>query len=354
MTTASRAGRASASGPRALATHAFLLRLPWSCARRGIAGAALLVACSAGSATAPATDGGLGALVGRIQQAAQRETYAGTYVHQQNNQVQSSRIVHVADRTGEHEKLELLDGQEREFIRHNDDVRCYIPDRKLVLVDKRAKYDSFPALLTGTLVDLDTHYEMLAQGDDRIAGRPVVVVRVAARDADRYGYRLWYDRDSWLLLKAQTIGEKGSVIEQVAFSDIVIGAKVDRSRVKPSVTSTEGWRTEVSSMVPVDLGAAGWSVAEPVAGFRKVMEIRRSFGTRSDVGQMVYSDGLATISIFIEASPPPGAVEGDASKGPIHVVTRRLGGYWLTIVGDAPAGAVKRMAQGVTLETGAR
>lgn len=288
------------------------------------------------------------ALLIRIQQAAQRENYAGIFIYQQGNQVQSSRVTHVADKTGEHEKLELLDGQVREFIRHNDDVRCYVPDSKLILVEKRARYDSFPALLTSTPSDIDQYYRLSSEGVDRIAGRMAQAIKLEARDKQRYGYRLWFDRDSSLLLKAQTVNDKGIVIEQVAFTDVLIGGAVDRAKIRPTSSSTEGWRTETSNMTPIDLARAGWSVAQPIAGFHKVMEVRRAFGGREDVGQIVYSDGLAAVSIFIETAPPPGVAEGDASKGPINVVTRRLGDYWLTVVGDLPAASVKQMASTVS------
>lgn len=287
------------------------------------------------------------ALLMRIQQAAQRENYTGTFIYQQGNQVLSSRVTHVADKTGEHEKLELLDGQVREFIRHNDDVRCYVPDNKLILVERRARYDSFPALLTSAPTEIDQYYRISSEGVDRIAGHMAQAVKLEARDKLRYGYKLWFDRDSSLLLKAQTVSDKGAVIEQVAFTDIVIGGPADRAKVKPSTSNTDGWRTEISQITPVDLERTGWSVAQPLAGFHKVMEVRRAFGGHEDVGQMVYSDGLAAVSIFIEAAPPPGVAEGDASKGPINVVTRRLGAYWLTVVGDLPAAAVRQMAGAV-------
>jgi len=286
-------------------------------------------------------------LLSRIQQAAQRENYSGTFVHQQNNQVQSSRITHIADRSGEHEKLELLDGQVREFIRNNEDVQCFVPDRKLILAEKRAKYDSFPALLTSQPVDVQQFYRYVDAGPDRVAGRPARAIWLEATDGKRYGYRLWFDRDTFLLLKAQTIGERNAVLEQVAFTDVAIGQPIDRSRIKPSVEKTDGWRTETGSMTPVDLTSAGWSVRQPIAGFRKIMEVRRAFGGREDIGQMVFSDGLAAISVFIEASPPQNAVEGDAEKGPMHVVTRRNGKHWLTVVGDAPKDSVAQMARSV-------
>lgn len=317
---------------------------------------AVLVAlyqCAAGVAVASpaqvATGEGV-ALLMRIQQAAQRENYSGIFVYQQGNRVLSSRVTHLADRTGEHEKLELLDGQVREFIRHNDDVRCYVPDNKLILVEKRARYDSFPALLTRAPTEIDQHYRFSSEGFDRIAGRMAQAVRLDPRDQLRYGYRLWFDRDSSLLLKAQTVNEKGAIIEQVAFTDIVIGGPVDPEKLRPSTSNTAGWRTEISQVTPVDLESKGWSVSQPIAGFHKVMEVRRAFGGREDVGQMVYSDGLAAVSIFIEPAPPPGVAEGDARKGPINVVTRRLGAYWLTVVGDLPATAVRQMASAVAYQ----
>ena len=290
------------------------------------------------------------ALLNRIQAAAQRQNYVGTYIHQQGSQVQSSRVTHLQDRSGEHEKLELMDGQAREFIRHNDDVRCYVPDSKLIVVEKRARYDTFPALLTSIPVDVDQFYRLMVEGIDRVAGRPAQVVRLEARDHQRYGYRLWYDRDTFLLLKAQTVGEKGNAIEQVAFSVVSIGGSIDVGRLKPTATNTDGWRIETSRMVPVDLGRAGWSVEQPVPGFHKVMEVRRAFGGREDIGQMVYSDGLASISIFIEPVAPQDAVEGDASKGPVNVSTRRHGDFWLTIVGDAPAASIRQMAAAIDLK----
>jgi sigma-E factor negative regulatory protein RseB len=293
-------------------------------------------------------------LLGRIQQAAQQQNYAGSYIHQQGTQVQSSRVTHLQDKGGEYEKLELMDGQAREFVRHNDDVRCYVPDSKLLLIEKRARYDTFPALLTTTPTDLDRYYRMARADGDRVAGHAALEVILEARDKERYGYRLWYDRDTFLLLKAQTIGERGNVIEQVAFSDVVIGGAIDAARVKPTITNIDGWRTETNRMIPVDLSQAGWLVAQPVAGFRKVLEVRRAFGGREDVGQMVFSDGLASISIFIEGKAPADAVEEEASRGPVNVVTRRHHEYWLTVVGDAPISAIHQMAASIDVKPQAK
>ena len=315
---------------------------------------ALMLATATATASALDHPADVAALLARIQQASQQQNYVGTYVHQQGSQVQSSHVTHVVDRSGEYEKLELMDGQAREFIRHNDDVRCYVPDSRLLLVEKRARSDTFPALLTSAPVDIDQFYQLSIGGVDRVAGRMAQMVTLQARDRQRYGYRLWYDRDTFLLLKAQTVNDKGNEIEQVAFTDVSIGGSIDLSRVKPTYANTEGWRVETNRMLPVDLARAGWDVTQPVAGFHRVLEVRRAFGGREDIGQMVYSDGLASISVFIEPAPPPDAVEGDASKGPVNVVTRHHGDYWLTVVGDTPAVAVRQMAAAIAFKAPAK
>ena len=322
----------------------------WRWRRRATAFAVSMLAFGVAVAGEPsAVDAA--ALLNRIQQAAQKQNYVGTFVHQQGAQVQSSRVTHAVDRKGEHEKLELMDGQAREFIRHNDDVRCYMPDSKLVLIEKRARYDTFPALLTSSLVDLDQYYRLTVAGDDRVAGRNAQIVTLEARDKQRYGYRLWFDKESYLLLKAQTINEKGASIEQVAFTNVTIGEAIAVSRIKPAATDTASWRTETNRMVPVDLARAGWSVTQPVPGFRKVMEVRRAFGGRDDIGQMVFSDGLAAISIFIEPASAHEASEGEAAKGPVNVVTERHGDFWLTVVGDAPVASVRDMARQIVFKS---
>ena len=288
-----------------------------------------------------------GAWLAKIQAAAEHTNYVGTFIYQQGSQVQSSRITHLADAAGEHEKLEVLDGQPREFIRNNDEVRCYLPDSKLILSETRVKSDNFPAVLATAPIEIDSHYRFSRNGMERVAGRSAEVVALDARDKQRYGYKLWSDRETGLLLKAQTIGERGDVIEQVAFTDIVIGGAIDRSRIRPSAVSTERWRVEKIEMVPADLVGAGWSVTAPIAGFRKIIEVRRSFGGRRDVGQIVYSDGLAAISVFIEAADSKALAEGDATKGPINVVSKRHGDHWLTVVGEAPAASIRQIANSV-------
>lgn len=287
----------------------------------------------------------------RIQDAAQKLNYTGTFVYQQGAKVQASRITHFVDPGGEYEKLEMLDGQRREYIRYNDDVRCYMPDSKVILQEKRVGAGLFPAVLAGNPSEIDQHYKFTRTGTERIGGRTCNVVMLEPRDKLRYGYRLWSDQETGLLVKAQTLNEQGEVIEQVAFTELTLTNDIDKSKIQPSYAATEGWHTEKFEVAQTNLSTAGWSVPLPLPGFRKIMEVKRVFGQDHQVGQMVFSDGLATISVFVENADVPGMQVGDASQGAINIVSRKHGDQRLTVIGEAPAASILKLANSIEFKS---
>jgi sigma-E factor negative regulatory protein RseB len=173
------------------------------------------------------------------------------------------------------------------------------------------------------------------------------------KDNARYGYRLWVDRDSGLLLRAQTLNERREVIEQIAFTDVRIGERIDRAKLRPS-WSTEGWSVERSDYRKADLSQHGWLVPAPT-GFRKTREVTRRIGG-SDAMQAVFSDGLATVSVFIEPHSLLSAAgtgsqipSGDALqiRGPTSAFSRRVGDSLVTVVGEVPPSTVRAVAGSV-------
>lgn len=326
---------------------------------RFVVAVSVLVGLSAQAETAqPAADAlEAQAWLKKIQVAAQRLNYSGTFVYQQGNQMRTSRITHILDGGNEIEKLEILDGHQREYIRTNDEVICYIPESRTLQVEKRVTRDVFPALLAGSPNDLLEHYEVRKAETGRVAGHECQAIVLEPKDKLRYGYKLWADKSSGLLLRAQTLNDKREVVEQIAFTQVTIG-NVDRSRVKPSFPNTSGWRVEQTVSGPASL--TGWSVNALPPGFRKVREVKRLVpdaqadgatpvaspaGTR-EIGQMIFSDGLAAISVFIE----PGSysrTEGTLQQGALSVLGKRYGDYWLTVVGEVPPAAVRQVANSI-------
>ena len=190
------------------------------------------------------------AWLARAAQAARKLDYVGTIIYQIGPRVESSRITHLNDDGREYAKLVNLDGPAREVVRSQGEVRCYYPDAKLVRVEPRTFRNVFPSLSSEQQQSLSRFYQFRVIGADRVGGRPVQVVVFEPKDGLRYGHRFWSDDATGLLLKARVLNERGDGIEQFAFSDLTIDARIDRAMVEPS------W-----PVVPSD-----WQVLERASG----------------------------------------------------------------------------------------
>jgi sigma-E factor negative regulatory protein RseB len=284
-----------------------------------------------------------------IQQAAVRVNYSGTIVYQAGGEMRTSRITHLFDGANSHERVQTLDGKPREYIRlrteNNDEVRCLIPESRRVIIEHRAIEDPFPGLIGAPAEAILERYELKTGDVERVAGVECQVLVLQPRDQLRYGYRLCVDQATGLLLKAQTVGDRRDVMEQIAFTDVRIGERIDRSRLKPA-WPTEGWTVERSDYQRVELEKAGWIVPTP-DGFRRTKEVRRRIGS-GEAMQVVFSDGLATLSVFIEpAAADRTAVDEVQMMGPTAAYARRLGDALVTVIGEIPPAAVKSVARSV-------
>lgn len=275
-----------------------------------------------------------------IQQAARRLDYAGTLVYQQGSEVRMSKIVHVFDGKVSHERLQPMDGRPLEFIRNADEVKCLLPEARRVVVERKARTESFPGLGSAGTTELLQNYAVKVVGRERVGGFDCQVLEVQPKQGDRYAYRIWVDRGTGLLLRSQTLNERGEVLEQLAFADVRIG-NVDREQLKPS-WSTEGWKVDDTAHRPVDLREQGWRVVPPT-GFKPLLAVRRTM-SGGQVLQAVYSDGLASLSVFIEPSSSAAANEALPQGGPINAYVRRLGDATVTVVGEIPSSTARAVA----------
>jgi sigma-E factor negative regulatory protein RseB len=293
------------------------------------------------------------------QAAAKKLSYSGVFVYQQGNQIRTSKIIHVNEADVEIERLENLDGKPREYVRRNREVTTYFPDQKLIQIEKNLVHEEFPASLNQASKSLADYYVISKAEVRRVAGIECQVLNLKPKDAMRYAYRICIDKKSGLLLGIQTINTRSEVLEQVAFTQLTIG-EVDRASLKPSSSNTSNWRVEnitLSGQVN-----SGWQVKNLPAGFKKTLETKRlipiSGAAASDTGnrashqmiQMMFSDGLCTISVFIEPYIAS-RVEGSLQQGALQVMQRRKGDYWITVVGEMPANAVEQVISSLQLST---
>ncbi len=305
-----------------------------------VVGAVLVVAAGVAQAQSPETL----AWLRKIHEATQRLSYSGTFVYQNGAHTETSRITRYVDASGDIEKLEVLDGVPREIVRTKDTVRCYLPDSRVVKVDRRPER-SFPALVPEKASELAQHYDINLGEVRRVAGLDCQGIRLTPKDDLRYGYQLCADLASGMLMRAVTLDPAGDPVEQFTFTQLAIGG-VTRAMVRPR-NAGRSWRIENAEAAPARL--AGWSLASELPGFHKVGELKRTLGESRPVGQMVYSDGLAAVSVFIEplAARHDAVRTGLARMGAINIYTREVANHMITVVGEAPALSVQRIADSV-------
>jgi sigma-E factor negative regulatory protein RseB len=307
--------------------------------------------------------------------AAHSADYSGTFVYQYGNHVEISRITHVVDANGEHGRLESLDGARREIIRNNNEVWYYYGDN-LVKMEGRGNDHEFPALLQDhqALVNISKNYRVRQDGEGRVAGFHAHAILFLPKDNLRYAHRMWADSVSGLLLKAEVLDERGAVVEQYSFTQLTLGGNIDKSWIvqdKPASgarqnvsarhreavvaahprdadTAPVSASATASSSAPAQKAVSGWQVDAMPPGFSKVTEVRRTLHNHSIAIQMVYSDGLAGISVFIEENDnDEDDNPGLTSQGMIQIYSKMVGNHLVTVVGEVPPQTVIQIADSV-------
>ena len=298
---------------------------------------------------AAAQDGA--ALLGRAADAARTLNYTGTIAYQRAAGVETARLIHVNDGGEEFEKLYNLDGPAREVIRSNGEVRCYYPDAKVVRVEPRTFRNAFPSLSPQQQSSLAQYYTVRKGGVGRVAGLEAQAWTFEPKDGLRYGHELWTDPTTGILLKARMLNERGEVVEQIAFLDIVLGAKLGPEAAKPTwPVSPPDWqvrRPRTGKLVESD---TGWVVAKLPPGYAKVSEGRLGGrGGKSDgAAQLVYSDGMVAVSVFIDQRGGSQRHVGRARQGSLNQFSVKQDDYVITALGEAPPDAVQAIATSVT------
>lgn len=276
--------------------------------------------------------------------------YRGTFVYQHNGSLEAMQIVH---RGGEdsRQRLFALSGAAREVIRDREGVTCILSDSKSVMVDRSLPRGPFAAL-PRDLERLSRHYRFSLDGIDRILRRPSQVVVIEPRDAYRYGYRFWLDREHALPLRSELVTAEGRPLEQVMFTRIEVLEHIEDAALQPALDGEQFTRHEGPAPdreIPAD-SEMRWEFDWLPAGF----ELRGHNWHGMPVGgqrveHWVFGDGLATVSVYIEAhdgTSPPG-LQGLSRMGAVSAMGRTLDGHHVTVVGEVPAETVERLAMGV-------
>jgi len=285
--------------------------------------------------------------------AAHHTDYNGIFIYQDGmgGHLEVSRITHISDSTGEHERLEGLNGKRREIVSNNNQVWLFLGDRK-VQIEKHHGERAFPALLPEQLTTLKENYLITQTEGDRIAGFHAHVITFQPKDNLRYVHKMWVHSETGLLLKAVVLDEHSRVIEQYAFTQLSLGGHVNRTWIEPGkeAQSTPAKSLEIPPSKSTEIVKAGdWQVDALPSGFKMMAEVSRPMRDRkTPVTHLVFSDGLIGISVFIEdVGDREDVNSGLSNQGSIQIYSRVSGDKLITVVGEVPPRTVMQVAESV-------
>lgn len=290
----------------------------------------------------------------KMQHAAHTVNYEGTFVYGQQGQLSSMRIIHRVTSDGEQERLISMDGTGREVIRDGSKVSCYLPDSNAVVVEKSRPLKHFPPEFPMKIDDLKDFYTFSLIGDSRVAGHLTQGIKILPKDPYRYGHQLWVEKKTGLLLKTHLLDENSKPIEQFVFTQVTFLDQVPDEQLVPAMDTKQfTWYEAKDSDEPADRDEPDLHVAWLPGGFKEDMKRMQKLPTGGmPVKHMVFSDGLSSVSVFIEEDMQhdPANLVGGSRMGAINAHGRSLGEYHVTVVGEVPQLTVQKICESINNE----
>ena len=286
-------------------------------------------------------------LLNAMADATRKLDYDGIFIYRRDHHMDTMRLIHKVDGDGEKERLVSLSGHPREVIRDRQTVTCIFPENRVLMVEKSRNQELISRQFPESLEQLAALYKFSVLDEDRIAGRDAWVVDIRPIDGYRYGYRLWIDKENKLLLKSDLQNSDGETLEQILFTKLDVVRNIPDSLLQPSVSGSGYARIQTSETMPDSVKKpVPWQIRWMPNGFKMRNYEQQSMSEeRQLVDHMVYSDGLAMVSVFIEKSRQPTRfIPGPMKKGALNAYARLANGYQVTAVGEVPQSTVQRMA----------
>ena len=272
--------------------------------------------------------------------------YDGTFVYLHDNQLESMRVLHTVDAFGEKEQLISLNGAAREVVRDDASITCISPESRLVSIGDRSHSGGFRAVFSVNIDDLMDLYDFHVLGRARVADRATKAVGIIPKDNYRYGYRLFVDQQHGLPLKTDMLDADGRVVSQIMFTNLTVG---------PTVTvntgdATEGredfaWKLSKPKRKVSKEDRIDWIFNKLPNGFKVNIRGRRPTSRGGEViDHFVLSDGLATVSVYVEKRRSKEGLRGASGMGAVNAYGSEVSGHEVTVVGQVPPETVRAVA----------
>jgi sigma-E factor negative regulatory protein RseB len=296
--------------------------------------------------------------VQKMSNAMRNLSYRGNFVYAHENQLESMQISHLQDDSGVKERLISLNGEAREVLRDNQNLTCIWPTSKKVVVDVASQNSFSPIFIPEDIVKLEQFYEIKLLVPDRIANVTTQVVHIKPRDEFRYGMKFWINEQNGLMMKSSLLDEMNHEVEQVMFTSMKVfdgDEKLEFDIMPPIDESYTLMRYHYGDVANPEtstssITASAWQLTDAPGGFwQKSMLKRKVPDSDRFVQQMVYTDGLASLSVFIEMETSDTHL-GGTSMGAVNAFIRVTNNHTVTAIGEVPAATVKKMAESVSYQ----
>jgi sigma-E factor negative regulatory protein RseB len=291
----------------------------------------------------PAYASSVSDIVSGMSAADKRSNYIGTFVLRKSDKMMTMHVVHGVDERGIWESMESLNGEARKIVRHNNEVISIYPDRKLVTVSKMGDKPGLHPTLPQSLDKLANYYTINQLGEERIAGRETSVLNVQPKDDYRYGYKYWLDNETRVLLKCDLLDEKGEIVEQMMYTSFNNHSEVPPSAF--SIPDLDGFTRQSLDRNSGKQADIGWRATNMPQGFMLTQSTIRGTGDDESL-HLMYSDGLASVSVFIEKGEnSPHRLVGTSKMGALNAFGKEVNGAQITVMGEVPEATVAAIAE---------
>lgn len=280
----------------------------------------------------------------KMSVAVRTTNYEGTVIRNRNGKSEVLKVVHAIADGVVHERVIGQEGTGLEIVRVGNEVQCILPDEQEVRVEEWNDQSALFSTLPSSDIQFGSEYDVSVVRNERVAGHKAVLLAVRPHDEYRFGHRLWLDIETGFPLQTKLIDNAGVAIEHVKFADIRLDANIESGALAPS-TSTENfrWFTSPKRRITHDLPTS-WSCEDLPSGFHAISTHQETLDEGDKpLTHILYSDGLATVSVFIESASE--AIRSSHSKvGTSNSFSLQIDDHQVTAVGEVPAATVKRIA----------
>ena len=291
--------------------------------------------------------------------AARELNYQGVFVYQNGKQTSLVQVTHMNNAGREMTRNVVLDtglapsaqaNQAREVYSQGSDIVIMRQQNQKMVIEKRRGQNLFPAMLPIDLRAIKASYKAVLGAKEFVAGREAQVIDLVSNDAFRYSYKIWADTEYGLLLKMTLVDSKNKTLEQIEFNQLSTLNSQDVNWFQPKIDVSKSY--EMQDKTAVNHANTDWIVAELPIGYIKVdHRVLTVPGKTTPVDQMIFSDGIGSVSLFIE--PIIKGIRpkiGQMSLGSTNICAHVLDGYQITVVGEVPVATVMQIAKAVTFK----